>query len=197
MSTPAPPPARAYPPRPPKKPRRRLSRRQKQVLALVAALGLLVLAALLVRGIRPVAIAADVAEVPDAQVGTTYAFDGSVCLEAVGGATVRGVEVRDAPGGRTELRLAPPDERPTVAFPLAEVTGEPLEGYEVPAGELDCELRVLVTPTSTGDVLAGEVRVSLSYGPLGLLRRTAVVVPRVLLDVTGSGTDPRLEVAPS
>jgi hypothetical protein len=34
----------------------------------------------------------------------------------------------------------------------------------------------------------------MAYGPFGLLRRTATAVPKVTLDVTGTGTDPRSDL---
>ncbi len=61
----------------------------------------------------------------------------------------------------------------------------------VPAGELDCTVRLLVTPERQGRLEVGTLKVRLSYGPGGLLRRTATLRPDVALEVTGTGPDPR------
>ncbi len=125
--------------------------------------------------------------VPAAYEGTTYAFDGLVCLRgSSSGATVSGT--RD--GRDTRLGLRPDGAPVTVAFPVAAGAVRPLAGAQVPAGEQRCA-RVVVTPHAQGDVRAQAVRVSFRYGPFGVLRSTATVVPPVTLQVTGTGTDPR------
>ena len=128
-----------------------------------------------------------------AHVGTTYAFDGVVCVGSqVTGSTVAGVGVQQAPGGRTELVRAP-DGPPYLGFPVEGDGGEPVAGFEVPAGEQDCTLRLLVTPDRLGRIEAGTLEVRLRYGPGGLLRRTDSVHPDVVLDVGKTGPDPRAD----
>ena len=167
--------------------------RRRPLLLAVLAAGALALVLLVALGTRPSVGTVRPVSVPDAQVGTTYAFDGAVCLTAPTGATVVGVEVEQAPGGRTRVVLPPPDEPPTVAFPVAaDASGGEVVDYRVPVDEDDCELRLLLTPDREGEVRAGTVRVRFRYGPGGLLRRTGSVDPAVSLDVTGSGRDPRL-----
>ena len=79
-------------------------------------------------------------------VGTTYAFDGVVCLGSqVAGSTVEGVEVEQAAGTTTDL-VRGPDGAPTLGFPVDLEAQEEVDGLEVPAGELDCTQRLLVTP---------------------------------------------------
>jgi hypothetical protein len=128
-----------------------------------------------------------------AYVGTTYAFDGTLCLGSPRvSAKVVGIQVDQAPGGTTQVLEPAKDARPVIGFPVeAADAGSAVSDYRVPAGEQDCTLRVLVTPTETGAVRAGTVEVEMTYGPFGLLRRTATAVPQVTLDVTGTGTDPR------
>jgi hypothetical protein len=124
-------------------------------------------------------------------VGTTYAFDGAVCLGSRQvAAEVLSVEVVQAPGTRTRLVRPPEGAAPTLGFPVQDA-GEEATGFQVPAGEDDCTLRLLVTPEQKGALRAGTVRVRMGYGPFGLLRRTAEVRPQVTLDVTGEGADPR------
>ncbi len=169
--------------------RGRFRRRQLLLGVLVVAVvsGLLVLAL----GARPSADAPSPVGLEQAHVGTTYGFDGVVCLGSqVAGSTVDGVEVRQAPGSRTAL-VVPPEGRLTLGFPVDADAGTSVDGYVVPAGAQDCTLRVLVTPTRTGRVNAGTLRVRLRYGPGGLLRRTASVTPQLVLDVTATGPDPR------
>ena len=145
---------------------------------------------------RPDAGGTVVVPLGEAYVGTTYAFDGVVCLGSPrASATVLGIEVTQAPGGTTQVLEPPRDARPVIGFPVdAADAGTSVSDYSVPAGEQDCTLRVLVTPTGTGTVQAGTVAVEMAYGPLGLLRRTVTAVPQVTLDVTGTGTDPRTEL---
>lgn len=127
-----------------------------------------------------------------AYAGTAYAFDGAVCLGSpTMAARVLSVEVEQARTGTTRLVRPPEDARPTIGFPT-EDDGRDVAGYRVPAGEADCTLRLLLTPDTQGRVEAGRLRVRMAYGPFGLLRRTAEVTPEVALDVTGTGTDPRV-----
>ena len=131
--------------------------------------------------------------VEQAHVGTSYAFDGVVCLGSeAAGSTVDSVTVEQAAGGTTEL--VRPDGPVTVGFPVDAGEAEPAEGYEIAAGGQDCTLRVLLTPDELGRVEAGTLRVRLSYGPGGLLWRTVSLRPQVSLDVTETGPDPRASV---
>lgn len=142
---------------------------------------------------RPSASSPAAIGLEQAYVGTTYAFDGAVCLgSATVASEVLSVEVEQAAGSTTRLVLPPADAAPTLGFPT-EDEGRDVTGYRVPAGQDDCTLRLLVTPDDKGAVRPGTVRVQLGYGPFGLLRRTAEVRPQVSLDVTGEGTDPRSE----
>jgi hypothetical protein len=148
-------------------------------------------------GARPSADPVGVVLASPAHVGTTYAFDGVVCVGSqVTGSTVDGVGVEQAPGGRTQLVRAP-EGPPYLGFPVDPGDSEPVDGYDVPAGESDCGLRLLVTPDRLGRVEAGVLQVRLRYGPLGLLRRTASVRPDVVLDVGETGPDPRATAAGS
>lgn len=131
--------------------------------------------------------------VPEAYEGTTYAFDGLVCLTA-GDVGVEVTGVQDGGGPvETQLRQAPEGAPVTVAFPLEGEPGASLEGLRIPAGEQAC-VRVLTTPTRQGEERATEVEVSFRYGPGGLLRSSVSARPPVLLQTTGTGTDPRSEV---
>ena len=126
-------------------------------------------------------------------VGSTYAFDGVVCLGSqVTGSTVEGVEVEQAAGTTTDL-VRGPEGAPTLGFPVDPEAQQEVDGLEVPAGELDCTQRLLVTPDRQGRLEVGTLKVRLSYGPGGLLRRTATVRPDVVLEVTGTGPDPRAQ----
>ncbi len=145
---------------------------------------------------RPDAGGTDAVRLGDAYVATDYAFDGTLCLDSpVVDAEVLSIEVEQAPGSTTRVLAPSGDARVTLGFPVQDDSGEVPEGYVVPAGETDCTLRVLVTPQEQGTVQAGTVRVRLGYGPFGLLRRTAEVQPQVVLEVTGTGTDPRSEAS--
>ena len=140
---------------------------------------------------RPSASSPSVVGLEKGYVGTTYAFDGAVCLgSATVAATVLSVEVEQARGSTARLVLPPEDGTPILGFPTDD-DGRDVTGYRVPAGQDDCTLRLLVRPEATGAVRPGGVKVRLGYGPLGLLRRTAQVRPQVVLDVTGEGQDPR------
>lgn len=124
-------------------------------------------------------------------VDTTYAYDGLVCVGSqVTGTRVSGVTAGAADGAEVQLVQPPAGSPPTVGFPVRD-GGSPAAGYQVPAGEPECGLRLLVRPTRTGTVTAGELELSLAYGPGGLLRRTVQVQPDVTLQVTGTGPDPR------
>jgi hypothetical protein len=159
------------------------------VLVIAVVSGLLVFAL----GARPTAESGGQVVGAPAYVGTTYAFDGVVCLGSqVTGSTVEGVEVEQAPGTTTTLARGP-EGAPTLGFPVDPEAQQEVEGLALPAGELDCTLRLLVTPTREGQLGVGRLRVRLSYGPGGLLRRTATISPDVGLDVVGTGPDPRAE----
>lgn len=164
---------------------------RRTLLRGVVVLAVLGAVAVFALGARPAAEALVPVGLERAYEGTTYAFDGVVCVGSqVAGSTIAGVEVEQAPGSRTAL-VVPPEGPITLGFPVDAEPGEPVDGYDVPAGEQDCTLRVLVTPERQGRVAAGTLRLSLRYGPGGLLRRTAEVTPTLSLDVTGTGEDPR------
>lgn len=153
----------------------------------VAALGAVTVFAL---GARPAAEASFPVGVERAHVGTTYAFDGVVCLGSqVASTTVDEVTVEQAPGSTTRL-VPPTGGLSTLGLP-AEPSGASAEGYAVAAGVQDCELRLLVTADRQGDLRAGRVQVRLGYGPGGLLRRTVDLQPPVTLQATQTGPDPR------
>jgi hypothetical protein len=157
------------------------------VLVVAVLSGLLVFAV----GARPTAELGGEVLASPTYVGTTYAFDGVVCLGSqVAGSTVEGVEVEQARGTTTDL-VRGPEGAPTLGFPVDPEAQEEVEGLEVPAGELDCTQRLLVTPQREGTLEVGTLKVRLSYGPGGLLRRTASIRPDVRLEVTGTGPDPR------
>ncbi len=159
------------------------------VLVVAVVSGLLVFAV----GARPTAEQGGEVIAGPTYVGTTYAFDGVVCLGSqVAGSTVEGVEVEQAVGTRTDLVRAPGGP-PTLGFPVAPEDQQEVDGLQLSAGELDCTVRLLVTPDRQGRLEVGTLKVRLSYGPGGLLRRTATVHPDVQLDVTGTGPDPRSE----
>ncbi len=159
------------------------------VLVVAVVSGLLVFAV----GARPTAEQGGQVIAGPAYVGTTYAFDGVVCLGSqVAGSTVEGVEVEQAVGTRTDL-VRSPSGPPTLGFPVAPEDQQEVAGLELSAGQLDCTVRLLVTPDREGRLDVGTLKVRLSYGPGGLLRRTATVRPDVRLDVTGTGPDPRSE----
>jgi hypothetical protein len=170
--------------------------RRKPLLVGVLTVGVLGGFAIFALQARPDAAGTVVVPLGEAYVGTAYAFDGTLCLGSPRvAATVVGVEVTQAPGGTTQVLEPEPGARPVVGFPVdADGAGRPVSDYRVPAGEQDCTLRVLVTPEEQGTVRAGTVEVEMAYGPFGLLRRTATAVPKVTLDVTGTGTDPRTDL---
>ena len=174
---------------------RRLRGRYRRRTLLLGVLVVAVVSGLLVfaLGARPTAEPGGQVLAEPAYVGTTYAFDGVICLGSqVAGSTVEGVEVEQAAGTTTEL-VPGPEGAPTLGYPVDPEAQEEVEGLELPAGELDCTLRLLVTPQRQGRVEAGTLKVRLSYGPGGLLRRTASLRPDVALEVTGTGPDPRSE----
>ena len=161
------------------------------VLLVVGVVGGLLIFALQA---RPSASSPSVVGLEKAYVGTTYAFDGAVCLgSATVASEVLSVEVEQAPGSTARLVQPPEDATPILGFP-SDDEGRDVTGYRVPAGQDDCTLRLLVTPHAKGAVQPGTVKVRLGYGPFGLLRRTAEVRPQVRLDVTGEGEDPRTSV---
>ena len=154
-----------------------------------------VLSAVLVyaRGARPTADPVGQVLASPAHVGTTYAFDGVICVGSpLTRSTVAGVEVEQAPGGRTEL-VRGPQGPPFLGFPVDPDDSPPVAGFAAPAGEQDCTLRLLLTPDRRGRVEAGVLKVRLRYGPGGLLRRTTTVRPDVALDVDRTGPDPRAD----
>jgi len=158
------------------------------VVGVVGALWIFVLQA------RPSGSSPTAIRLEQGYAGTTYAFDGAVCLRAPAvQARVLDAEVEQAAGVTARLVRPPEGARPTLGFP-AEDRGEDVRGYRVTAGEDDCTLRLLVTPTRQGLLAPGAVRVRLAYGPFDLLRRTVSVRPQVRLDVTGEGDDPRAVV---
>ena len=173
----------------------RLRGRFRRRTLLLGVLVVAVLSGVLVYalGARPTAELGGRVVAEPTYVGTTYAFDGVVCLGSqVTGSTVEGVEVEQAAG--TTIDLVPgPQGAPTLGFPVDPEAQEEVEGLELPAGELDCTLRLLVTPQRQGRLEVGTLKVRLSYGPGGLLRRTATIRPDVALEVTGTGPDPRAE----
>lgn len=125
--------------------------------------------------------------VPAAYDGTTYAFDGLVCVQASSiGATVDSV----SSGSVTRLGLRPAADPVTVAFPVAAGAVLPLQGAKLAAGDQECT-RLLLTARGMGDRRAEPIRLHFRYGPFGLLRSSITVTPPVTLQVTGTGTDPR------
>jgi hypothetical protein len=130
----------------------------------------------------------------DAHVGTAYGFDGVVCLGSGSlGATVHRVEVEQPDGGAVRLVERPDGARFTLGFPVEQDQDAGLEGREVAGGELDCLTRLVVVPDREGSLQPGRVRVTYSYGPGGLLRRSASLVPEVTVQVTRTGPDPRAD----
>lgn len=173
---------------------RRVRGRVRRKPLLLGVLGIGVVGGLVIfaLGARPDASSSVLVGLEEAYVGTTYAFDGTLCLGSPRvAAQLLSIEVEQAPGSRTEVRRLPEGTRVVLGFPVQDDVGEDPTGIRIPAGEDDCTLRVLVTPTEQGPVEAGVVRAELGYGPFGLLRRTASVRPYVTLDVTGTGVDPR------
>lgn len=140
---------------------------------------------------RPQVAALGLVTVPQAYAGTTYSVDGVVCLRATSvGARVTGVTGGTSRDMDTRLVLRPAGAPPAFAFPVAPDAGRPLAGLRIPAGDEQC-VRVLVTGRAQGEQRAKPVTVKLSYGPFGLLRTSRTVTPNVLLQVTGTGADPR------
>lgn len=165
--------------------------RRKPALIVLLVVGLVGGVLIFALQARPSASSPSAIGLEQAYVGTTYAFDGAVCLgSSTVSSEVLAVEVEQASGGTARLVTPPEGARPTLGFP-ADDDGGDVTGYRVPAGQDDCTLRLLVTPDAKGAVRPGTVKVRLGYGPFGLLRRTAEVRPQVLLDVTGEGDDPR------
>ncbi len=158
------------------------------VLLVVGVAGALLIA----RGsLRPQLTTLAPVTVPAAYVGTTYAFDGLVCL-AARSVPVQVAEVTDSDQGGVRTRLVgrPAGATVAVAFPVPADAGESLVGSRLGAGEERC-LRVLTTQAATGERRAGPVRLRVRYGPFGVLRSGLEVTPPVVLQVTGTGTDPR------
>ena len=125
--------------------------------------------------------------VPAAYTGTAYGFDALVCVHASSvGATLSSVSSR----GSTRLGLRPAGRPVTVAFPVDGGALVPAEGLHIAAGDQQCT-RLVVTARGPGDQRADPVELHFTYGPFGLLRRSQTVTPPVVLQVTGTGTDPR------
>ncbi|HEU0101847.1 MAG TPA: hypothetical protein VFR07_05950 [Mycobacteriales bacterium] len=157
------------------------------ILILLLVVG--VVGALLVArsSVRPEVDVYSPVTVPAAYDGTTYAFDGLLCLRA----SSIGVTVDDvSSSGGTRLGLRPAGAPVTVAFPVEPDALAPLVGATVPAGDQVCT-RLLLTAAGSGDRRAEPVRLAFRYGPFGVLRRSVTVTPPATLQVTGSGTDPR------
>ena len=157
------------------------------MLVLAVVSGLLVVAV----GARPTAESGGQVVAEQISAGTTYAFDGVVCLGSqVTASTIEGVQVQQS-GGTTIDLVRGPDGPPLLGYPVDPEAQEEVEGLELAAGALDCTLRLLVTPDRQGRLEVGTLQVSMSYGPGGLLRRTASLRPDVALEVRGTGPDPR------
>ncbi len=125
--------------------------------------------------------------VAEAYQGTTYGFDGLVCLRASSiGASVSSVRS----SGDTRIGRTPEGARVAVAYPVPPDALASLEGVQIAAGDQLCT-RLTVTPQGLGEQRAAPVEVRFRYGPLGLLRAGRTVTPPVTLQVTGTGTDPR------
>lgn len=145
----------------------------------------------LLRGsVRPTVDVAAPLAVPQAYDGTTYGFDGLVCV----GASSVGATVRADDGAGTRIGLRPAGTPVTVAFPVAADALRPLDGARLSAGDELCT-RLLVTPRGQGPQAAARVTLHFSYGPLGLLRTSRTVTPPITFQVTGTGTDPRAAAA--
>lgn len=125
--------------------------------------------------------------------GTTYAFDGLVCVRAADrvGARVSGTQGSSGDVA-TQVGLRPEGDPPAVLFPVDPSALAPLDGLRLAAGEEQC-VRVLARGDAQGALEAGTVAVTFRYGPLELLRRTVQVDLPVVLEVTGTGPDPRAE----
>jgi hypothetical protein len=125
--------------------------------------------------------------VPAAYDGTTYAFDGVLCVRA---SSVGTQVTATGAGSATRVGLRPDGAPPAVAYPVDARAVQPLAGTTVAAGDQVCT-RLLVTPHGQGDRAAEPVTLSFRYGPFGLLRSSTTVTPPVVLQVTGTGVDPR------
>ncbi len=165
--------------------------RRGPVLALLVVVGLVGAAFIARDSLRPRLEPNGSLRVPAAYAGTTYAVDGLACLVARS-VPVEIVEVQDSTTGglRTRLRGRPPGSTVTVGFPVPPEAGDSLVGVRVAAGDERC-FRVLLTPEQTGERRAGAVSVRVRYGPFGVLRTGLEITPPAVLDVTGTGTDPR------
>ena len=154
------------------------------LLLLIGVVGALLVA----RGsVRPQVDVYSPVTVPAAYAGTTYGFDSLVCVHASSiGATLD--EVRSS--GSTRLGLRPAGRPVTVAFPVEPTALTSAEGLKIAAGDQQCT-RLTVTAQGSGDQRPEPVRLHFTYGPFGLLRRSQTVTPPVVLQVTGTGTDPR------
>lgn len=162
--------------------------RRGPVLALLVLVG--VVGALLISraSVRPQVDVFGPVAVPAAYAGTTYAFDGVLCVRATSVGTTVSSSV---PDGATRVGLRPEGTPPAIAYPVDDAAVRPLSGASVAAGDQVCT-RLLVRPGTTGRAVAAPVRLSFRYGPFGLLRSSTTVTPPVTLDVTGTGQDPRV-----
>ena len=167
------------------------TRRRTVVLALIAV-GLVGAAVILGAQLRPSLLVYAPVTVQQARVGTTYAVDEQVCLSAsAGGAVVRAVRGGGERGGLvTDLVRAPDDAPPVIAFPVDPRDSRPLDGAQVPAGDVLCP-RLQLRGQRLGELAPPPLQVVLGYGPGGLFRRTLTVRPPTVLQVTGTGRDPR------
>lgn len=164
--------------------------RRGPVLGLLVIIGVVGTLLIARSSTRPGVDASGDVAVPAAYVGTTYAVDGLVCLQARGvEATV--TKISDGTGSvPTLLRGRPPGAPVAVAYPVAPDAGTSLVGLRIAAGDEEC-VRALVRPSAQGDQHAAPVTVRFRYGPFGLLRAGVTVTPSVLLHVVGTGPDPR------
>ena len=161
------------------------------VLGLLLLIGVVGGLLLLRSSTRPVVDVYGAIAVPDAYEGTTYAFDGLVCLSASSiGASVGSVTT----SGSTRIGLQPEGSRVTVAFPVPPEALGSLDGARIAAGEQLCT-RLVVTADGRGELRADPVEVRFRYGPFGLLRASSTVEPPVTLQVTGTGPDPRADAS--
>lgn len=184
------------------RPRSQYRLKRGPVVALLLVVGLVGLFLIARSSTRPQVQTLAPVTVPDAYEGTTYAVDGLVCLKATAlGARVTGVSaVGDSTAGEesvagragvdTRLVDRPAGAPPAVAYPVPPDAGTDLAGLQLARGQERC-VRVLTTAGGQGERSAEELEVRFAYGPFGILRSTATVTPPVLLQVTGTGSDPR------
>ena len=98
--------------------------------------------------------------------GTTYAFDGVLCLgSSVAGSTVADVRVEQAPGSTTRL-TRPVEGPPTLGIPV-DPEGGVRRGLRGPGRGAGLRSRLLVTAGRTGELEAGRVRCASRTDPAG------------------------------